>query len=325
MSVVHSVFLIANRLPTTAELNRALSASGIELQLDLEWNTRTDSGFWPATFQRQEAGFEWLVERVADADLEKPVAKRAAPFDLVVSLVTHSGENELASALATWGVLVSLTKGLGYSEESGDFIGPDEALTIAKEQSAVAPRAAEPVVNYPRVLDTPLPVTETRRTSISLALTDSQHHFMLFFDTRKLPSHATHVILRRVEDRRGEFTVLELKVNEQTIHFTSEGGVLEPAYVPDYAALATRLGDTESVALALRKGGVASATALAGFIQGNGNDVAQRQLAIITLGLMNGAASVALSALRPLVSHQQLGAHATTAITRIEKAVTTAR
>jgi hypothetical protein len=44
---------------------------------------------------------------------------------------------------------------------------------------------------------------------------------------------------------------LELEVNQRLIHFSPEGRVLDPECVPDYALLARKLGDTESIGLAL--------------------------------------------------------------------------
>lgn len=112
--------------------------------------------------------------------------------------------------------------------------------------------------------------------------------------------------------------MLELEVNQRPIHFTPVGRVLEPEYVPDYAELAPKLGDTESVALALRKGGSPSAMVLATFIRDDSIDVWRRRLAIVNLGLMGSEASGALEALRMMTTHSALGADATQAIGRIE-------
>ncbi|WP_375758740.1 hypothetical protein [Corallococcus exercitus] len=320
MSITHSVFLRTQRLPTAAQLNAALDKAKIALRLDPKWNTRDDSGFWPATFQGYDAGFEWRVEPIADAELEAKVRKRVAKQELVVSLVTRADLNQLASAVAVWGVLASITDGIAYAEESGDFFEPAHALELAQEQVAQPPPKENPAarITYPRTLNERLAVTETRRTSHSLSLEASQRHYRVFLDTKSIPSPSVFVITRRLEHRAGDFSVLELEVNQRLVHFTPEGRVLAPEYVPDYASLARKLGDTESIGLALRSGGPISAAALAAFLRDDSADVARRQLAIVTLGLMGGEASGALDALRGMKPHSALGAAATRAIELIE-------
>jgi hypothetical protein len=320
MSVTHSVFVRANRLPTTAQLNAALKKAGLDLRLDHEWNTRNDSGFWPATFQGFDAGFEWLVEPLADAELEPGLRERVARYDLVVSLVTRSASNQLASAVAVWGVLTWMTDGVAYAEESGDFFKPDQAFEVARQQIAEAPTKAVPAepVTYPRLIHERVTVTETRRTSHSLSLEDSQRRYQVFLDATRIPSPSVFVIVSRLEQRSGEYSVLELEVNERTIRFSPTGGLLASEDAPDYAALVTKLGQTESVALALRAGGRQSAPALATFIGDRTIDLPRRRLAIITLGLMGSEASPALGTLRAMASDPTLGVEVRRAIERIE-------
>lgn len=198
MSVTHSVFLRAERLPTAAQLNAAIKKANIDLQLAPEWNTRGDGGFWPAKFQGHGAGFEWLVEPIKDAQLARQIRKRVAKYDLVVSLVTRSDFNQLASAVAVWGVLASITDGIAYSDESGDFFEPDHAMTLAREQHAEPPPGPPaPEIVYPRESDERLTVTETRRTSHSLALAGSQGHYLVFINTKSISSPAVFVVARR--------------------------------------------------------------------------------------------------------------------------------
>ncbi len=322
MSVTHSVFLLRKRLPTAAQLNAALKEASIDLQLDSEWNTGRDSGFWPAKFQGCDAGFEWLVESTADADIEKHVRSRVAKSDLLVSLVTRSDPNQLASAVAVWGVLASITDGMAYADESGDFFEPGHALELAHEQVAEPPqpKQSEPQITYPREIHEPLAVTETRRTSHSLSLEGLHGHYLVFLETRAIPSPAAFVVSRQLEHRKGELSVLELEVNRRFIRFTPNGRVLDPEYLPDYSALVLKLGDTESVGMAFRKGGEASAPVLATFIRNDAADVARRRLAIVTLGLMGVEATRQIDALRSLEGHPVLGGEAVQAIKRIEAA-----
>lgn len=244
-----------------------------------------------------------------------------ARFDLRVSLVTRADSNQLASAVAVWGVLASITEGAAYSDESGDFFEPAQALALARAQHPAPPKTEAPAarVSSPRVLEEPLAVTELRRTSHSLALEGSQRRALVFLDTKAIPLPSVFVVTRRLEDAGGALTVLELEVNRQTIRFTPGGRVLDLEFVPDYSALVRKLGDTESVALAFRKGGPQSAAVLATFIRDGSMDEARRQLAIITLGLMGREASGALAALREMATHPAMGAAATQAIDRIER------
>jgi hypothetical protein len=147
-----------------------------------------------------------------------------------------------------------------------------------------------------------------------------QGRYLLFLGTKAIPSPAAFVVARQLEHRKGEFSVLELEVNRRSIRFTPGGRVLDPEYLPDYSALVLKLGDTESVGLALRKGGVASAAAMATFIRNDTTDLTRRRLAIVTLGLMGVEASGQVDALRSLEAHPVLGEDADEAIKRIEAA-----
>jgi hypothetical protein len=319
MSVTHTVFLLNARLPTAEPLNPALRKEGVDLQLDPEWNTRESSGFWPATFQGQVAGFEWLIEPIADAELDARTRKKVAKYDTVVSLVTRSHPNQMASAVAGWGVLTAATEGLAYADESGDFFEPAEALEIARDQVAEPPEEERPVVArvvYPRDLDERLEVTEGRRTSHSLSLEHGEQRYVVFLETKSIPAAAAFAIHRRVEHRAGVFGVLELQVNQDVLRFTPSGAVLEPSYRPDYGSLVRRLGDTESVGLALRSGGSASVPAFAAFIKDDSVEVQRRRLAIITLGLMGEDATGALATLRS-IRMPALAPDAATAVERI--------
>lgn len=318
MSVTHTVFLLNARLPTAEALNAALRKEGVDLQLDPEWDTRESNGFWPATFQGQAAGFEWLIEPIADAEVDARTRKRVVKYDTVISLVTRSHPNQMASAVAVWGVLAAATEGLAYADEGGDFFEPAEASEIAREQVAEPPKEKRPVaqVVYPRDLDERLEVTETRRTSHSLSLEHGPQHYLVYLETKSIPAAAAFAIHRRVEHRAGVFSVLELEVNQNVLRFTPSGKVLEPRYLPDYTSLVRRLGDTDSVGLALRSGGSASVPALAAFIKDDSVDVQRRRLAVITLGLMGNDASEALATLRAIRT-PALEAEAATAVARI--------
>ena len=225
----------------------------------------------------------------------------------------------MACAVAVWGVLAAATEGLAYADESGDFFDPAEALEIARDQVAEPPeeeRAVVAQVEYPRDLDERLEVTETRRTSHSLSLEHGQQRYLVFLETKSIPAAAAFAIHRRVEHRAGVFGVLELQVNQEVLRFTPSGAVLAPSYRPDYASLVRRLGDTESVGLALRSGGLASVPALTAFIKEDSVDLQRRRLAIMTLGLMGEDASGALAALRT-IRNPALEADAATAVARI--------
>lgn len=134
MSIAHTVFLVGSRLPTAAQLNAAFVKQEVDLQLDPDWNTRTDSGFWPAKFQGHDAGFEWFFGTIEDAELDGEVLEQVTKFDAMISLVTHSSLDEFASAMSAWAVLVSVTGGVGYSDETNEFFDADEAMSAAKDQ-----------------------------------------------------------------------------------------------------------------------------------------------------------------------------------------------
>jgi hypothetical protein len=135
-----------------------------------------------------------------------------------------------------------------------------------------------------------------------------QQQFRGVLNTIVTPSSSTFITLRQLEHRQGEFSVLELEVNQRCIHF-------DAAFAPDYAGLVLKLGDTESVALAL--GGPQSAAVLAVFVRDDSKELARRRLGVINLGLMGSDAAGAREALLSLTTHSVLGADATQAIKRI--------
>lgn len=102
------------------------------MDLDVEFDPKTFSGFLPCVHQGHPSGFEYYFQ--PDAELDDELRRAAgSKRTLEISFVTHSDMRELVSAMIASGVLALLSDGIVWSDESGDaFSGPD-AISLARE------------------------------------------------------------------------------------------------------------------------------------------------------------------------------------------------
>lgn len=132
MSVEMTVFLRSEKLPTLERWSQALREAGFELVLDPSGDPRTQTGFWPATYQGKPAGFEYYRDDLEDVEIDADIAKEIGDRDTSVSFVTHSDVRELASSVIAAYVLCAISDGVFFDTEGNAFHTAAEALEQAR-------------------------------------------------------------------------------------------------------------------------------------------------------------------------------------------------
>jgi hypothetical protein len=135
MSVTMRVFLDPAAMPSPTAWAHEIRTRGFAMDLDVDFDPKTFSGFLPCVHQGHPAGFEYFFQPDAELDDElRRAAGRARTLE--VSLVTHSDMRELVSSMIASGVLALLTDGVVWSDEAGEsYSGPD-AIDIARATEA---------------------------------------------------------------------------------------------------------------------------------------------------------------------------------------------
>jgi hypothetical protein len=132
MSVTTRVLLDPARMPSTAAWADEIRTQGFGMDLDVEFDPKTFSGFLPCVHQGHPAGFEYFFQ--PDAELDDDVRRAAgSKRTLEISFVTHSDMRELISAMIASGVLALLSDGVVWSDESGESFSAQDAINLARE------------------------------------------------------------------------------------------------------------------------------------------------------------------------------------------------
>lgn len=121
MSVHVLVFIERSRLPTTAQWQSALDRFGTGLKLDAGLASDAHSGYWPATIDGHQSGFEYYLGSTEEAyggDAPAELGRR----DLAVDLVTHSDLRELRCSMMAAAALAHVADGLAFDESTGGLV-----------------------------------------------------------------------------------------------------------------------------------------------------------------------------------------------------------
>lgn len=70
MSDSLTVFIRSDHLPTIDELRNAMKNYGLELETWEVDSLQDIVGYWPGVYKNEEAGFEFILEKLDDDDLE---------------------------------------------------------------------------------------------------------------------------------------------------------------------------------------------------------------------------------------------------------------
>ena len=129
---VDTILFVCEPLPTVAQWQDAIASSGLNIELDPEIdNLAAFTGYLPAVFDEQPAGFEFYFDTAENAFGERPPA--IGDRTHAVTFATHSEIRELVCALYAASALAKLTDGLMFDEDSGEFVDSDRILAMAKE------------------------------------------------------------------------------------------------------------------------------------------------------------------------------------------------
>jgi hypothetical protein len=131
MSVDLCVFLRDERLPTYDQLQSAIDAAGVDLQLE-PFSTREHSGLVPARLRGMACGFEYYFHPVEEEPEE--VRREFGDRNRVVTFVLHGGPpEELQSAILCAAVLTRLADGAFLDPQSGEFARGDGVLELFRQ------------------------------------------------------------------------------------------------------------------------------------------------------------------------------------------------
>lgn len=130
MSVDVYVFLRKEALPETAAWQAELDRLAISVQLDGDVDPRAHTGYWPATIDGADSGFEFYTDPV-DETFDEPLPG-LEDRDLVARFVTHSDLTELRCSMYAAAALASVTSGVYFDEETGEVAPAQRLLDEAR-------------------------------------------------------------------------------------------------------------------------------------------------------------------------------------------------
>ena len=148
MSVDLHVFYSRALQPSPEQWSRAVQDAGFPLEIDIEVDLGSFSGFLPCKYQGKDAGFEYGYQVLAGSELtEYGIGDPERP--VCVTFSTHSNFREFASSLVASAVLCSLTDGVLLDEDGETQISAAHVLDWAREgeaslQDHIARQEAEP-------------------------------------------------------------------------------------------------------------------------------------------------------------------------------------
>lgn len=156
MSVVLSLHLQDDRLPTLEQWQQALRRASVDIVLDDVGDLRGHAGFLPAAYRGQLSGFEWYYDAEDSGDapaptLLSPVAglwpqRRSVPAKpepsskCVASFRIGADFKELACAMSAAAVLAELTGGALVDEDDTPF-GLDQARDVEADAFGISSEA----------------------------------------------------------------------------------------------------------------------------------------------------------------------------------------
>lgn len=139
MSVENNIFLQADRLPSAAEWQQAITEEGFDVWIDPECDTATHEGFWPCKYRGQDCGFEYWTEEVSmeelidDGLLNKAEAETLEDRKFLVTLETRSNLNDAAVSAIAAAAMTRLADGMFAEGGEPPFIASSESVDWAKK------------------------------------------------------------------------------------------------------------------------------------------------------------------------------------------------
>jgi len=322
MSIVNAVFVKKSKLPTPAAWAAEIRAQGFELELPTDFDRETFSGFLPCQYRGARAGFEYSSELVADAELDEDARKRAKGREVMVSFVTHSDADGLATAIIASAVLAAMADGVHWDQEANEFQQGARCVAWAKELEASLradrerPKPAPPP--GPKPVDVQLRARVAFRGANLLMLETVEtppRRFTVRLPTAELPAADEVAVTALWEHAAGAPTVRSLAVGGAARSFDEKG--VASVGGPDVAHLLAALGTSEAAMHGLMRAGEAAVPALTAFAADARAPLENRRVAIVILGQLR--AKAALAQLEALAADAALGAFASRAVELIRR------
>ena len=281
MSVSHTVFLMRAKLPTRDAWQRALSREGFELVLDPELDPAHDDGYVPCKLAGADAGFEYFVQSVESYLADHDGAERRVRLgggDIAISFVTHSRVADLHAAMAACAVLATLSGGLVWSDDAGDFI--HNPLRAARDIAAEETGRPPPEPAQPHSIATDVAarcVFRGTATTILETLEPTPRRFTVKVGVREPEVR----IMAMWQHPVGSSTIHRLRAGD-TVHEIDPKGAA--AMARPIAASIAELGRTETATRELLAVGAPAVLPLCGVVTDARQPVDTRRIAIVILG-----------------------------------------
>ena len=138
MSVDLIVYLRRRAMPTPAAWQQAIINAGFPVEMDIDFEPDTFSGFLPCKLHGEQFGFEYFAAPLSDA--QRAEVNAPAGSDFSVTLATHSDLREFACSVAASSALAQVSGGLLVDPQSGDSFPASDVAAWASEQFAEAER-----------------------------------------------------------------------------------------------------------------------------------------------------------------------------------------
>jgi hypothetical protein len=136
MSIEIYIFTKREKIPTTKQLQEAISKAGFDYTLAKGFDTRSvEFGFWMGSFEGLESGCDYIVDSYdkEDWDFDDTQIEAIGDIDCVVTLGTFSNAQEIVAMLIISSVLTEMMGATMVGDFFWeDIIKSDEALNEAR-------------------------------------------------------------------------------------------------------------------------------------------------------------------------------------------------
>ena len=138
VSVDLIVYLRRSAMPTPTAWQHAITTAGFPVEMDIDFDPDTFSGFLPCKLRGEQSGFEYFAGPLSE--VERAEVDAPAGSDFSVTLVTHSDLREFACSVAACSATAQASGGLLVDPQSGDSFLATDVVAWASEQFAEAER-----------------------------------------------------------------------------------------------------------------------------------------------------------------------------------------
>ena len=138
MSVDLIVYLRRSAMPSPSVWQQAITATGLPVELDTDFDPDTFTGFLPCKLRGAVSGFEYFASPLSPDEASEVGAPSGSDFS--VTVVAHSNAKEFACSAVAAGVLAQASGGLLVDPQSGESFSADVASSWAAAQFAEAER-----------------------------------------------------------------------------------------------------------------------------------------------------------------------------------------